>query len=416
LSQLKSQLVENERVPLIAPTGDSICGARRLTGVAYLGFVFTGIVNTFLGPILPLLAARWTLSDSRAGYFFVTQFLGSILGVGISTLLLPLRGFRYCLGLAYLLMAAGVSGLALVQWKYALLGAFILGIGFGLAIPVTNVLISNANQDRRASALSILNFCWGVGAVFAPIALADSARRNQAYAFVLCLSGFLLLVAIALTFTSGPPTQESEPSGRPSTPVEWRLAAIVGGMFFLYVAIETSIGGWIATLVQRVPFSGAHNWSLAPSLFWTGLLAGRGFAPLTLKFVNERRLAITGLTVAGLAMCILVASSRWQWIIVAGFIIGFGLAAVFPITIAQLSRFRSAEKRSAGPMFALAGLGGATMPWLVGAVSTCYGSLQAGLMVPLLGTGVLLWLHAIENTGSQEVTPSVDPAEALRSE
>lgn len=72
---------------LIAPTGDSICGAQRLTAVAYLGFVFTGIVNTFLGPILPLLAARWTLSDLRAGYFFATQFLGSMLGVGISTLL-----------------------------------------------------------------------------------------------------------------------------------------------------------------------------------------------------------------------------------------------------------------------------------------------------------------------------------------
>ncbi|HWS18067.1 MAG TPA: hypothetical protein VN223_08625 [Candidatus Elarobacter sp.] len=56
------------------------------------------------------------------------------------------------------------------------------------------------------------------------------------------------------------------------------------------------------------------------------------------------------------------------------------------------------------------------MPLLVGAVSTRYGSLQAGLMVPLLGTGILLWLHAIENTGRQEDTPSVDPAEALRSE
>jgi MFS transporter, FHS family, glucose/mannose:H+ symporter len=410
--------VENERVLLIAPSGDSICGARRLTALAYLGFVFTGIVNTFLGPILPLLAARWTLSDSRAGYFFSTQFLGSMLGVAISTVLLPRRGFRYCLGLAYLLMAAGVTGLALVQWKYALMGTLTLGIGFGLAIPVTNLLISDANQDRRASALSVLNFCWGVGAVFAPIAIAGSARRGQAYAFVPSLSGLLLLVAIAVCFASGgkPPTQESEPSGLGSTLVEWRLAAIVGGMFFLYVAIETSIGGWIATLVERVPFSGAHNWSLASSLFWTGLLVGRGFAPLTLKFVNERRLAMTGLAVACLAMWILVASSRWQWIIAAGFIIGFGLAAVFPITIAQLSRFRGAQKRSAGPMFALAGLGGATMPWLVGAVSTRYGSLQAGLMVPLLGTGVLFWLHAIENTGRQEDRPSVAQPEALRSE
>lgn len=115
-------------------------------------------------------------------------------------------------------MAAGVTGLALVQCKYALVGTFTLGIGFGLAIPVTNLLISDANQDHRASALSVLNFFWGMGAVFAHIALTDSARRDQAYAFVLSLSGFLLLVAIALSFTSEgkPPTQESEPSGHGS--------------------------------------------------------------------------------------------------------------------------------------------------------------------------------------------------------
>jgi fucose permease len=387
--------MDNERVILIAAVSNSTRGTQRLSAVAYLGFVLTGIVNTLLGPILPVLAARWTLSDSRSGYFFAIQFFGSILGVGISTLLLPRRGFRFCLGLAYLLMGAGVSCLALVQLKYALLGTLTLGMGFGLAIPVTNVLISNANQDRRASALSILNFCWGVGAVFAPIALSAVARRNRSSAFVLCLSGLLLLFAIILAFLSGgePSSQELSEHGR--TQVPWRFAAIVGGMFFLYVAVETSVGGWIATLVERVPSPGAHNWSIAPSLFWTGLLAGRGVAPLILRRVSESRVVMTGLLVAGLAMFVLVVSYRWQLIIAAGSVIGFGLAAVFPITIAQLSRFQNAEKQSAGPMFALAGLGGATMPWLVGAVSTRFGSLQAGLIVPLLGTGALAWLHAI---------------------
>jgi FHS family glucose/mannose:H+ symporter-like MFS transporter len=404
--------VENERVILIAAVSNSTRGARRLGAVAYLGFVLTGIVNTLLGPILPVLAARWILSDSRSGYFFAIQFFGSILGVGISTLLLPRRGFRYCLGLAYLLMAVGVSCLALVQLKFALLGTLTLGMGFGLAIPITNVLISNTNQDRRASALSILNFCWGIGAVFAPIALSAAVRRNLSSAFVLCLSGFLLLFAIVLAFLSGgePSSQNDDPSERGRTQVPWHFAAIVGGMFFLYVAVETSIGGWIATLVERVPSPGAHNWSLAPSLFWTGLLAGRGVAPLILRRVSESRVVMTGLLVAGLAMFVLVVSYRWQLIIAAGFVIGFGLAAVFPITIAQLSRFQNAEKQSAGPMFALAGLGGATMPWLVGAVSTWFGSLQAGLMVPIVGTGALVWLHAIGHPKKLPGTECADKA------
>jgi len=83
------------------------------TTVVSTAFVLTGVVTTFLGPILPVLASRWGLSDSRSGYFFTAQFLGSMLGVGISSFLLPRSGFRFSLGLAYLLMAGGVSGLTL---------------------------------------------------------------------------------------------------------------------------------------------------------------------------------------------------------------------------------------------------------------------------------------------------------------
>jgi fucose permease len=376
--------------------------SRPLIAIASLGFVLTGIVNTFLGPILPFLAARWSLSDSRSGYFFAMQFFGSILGVGISSFLLPRRGFRFCLGLAYLLMAAGVAGLALSQWQHALLGTFTLGLGFGLGIPVTNLLISGANQSHRSSALSILNFCWGLGAIVAPITLAVSARRDRTSTFVVLLSGLLLLVAVSLAFTSArePERQKKENSSQSQTSAPWRLTAIVGGMFFLYVAIEASVGGWIATLVQRVPMAAARYGALAPSLFWAGLLAGRGLAPLVLSRVRERRVALSGLLVAAAGLGVIAASPHWQAITASGFAVGIGLAAVFPITIALLSQFRAAEKRMAGPMFALAGLGGATMPWLVGAVSTWSGSLQAGLMVPLLATTLLLWLHYLGNYGS----------------
>jgi len=380
----------------------SISGSRIFTTVVSTAFVLTGVVTTFLGPILPVLASRWGLSDSRSGYFFTAQFLGSMLGVGISSLLLPRSGFRFSLGLAYLLMAGGVSGLILPEWRTALLGTFAFGLGLGVAIPVSNLLISGLNQHRRSSALSILNFCWGLGAVAAPVVLALAEHRTQVPGFVKVLAGLLLLSTVSLVFV---PKREL-PNGDTPTIVareesfNWPFAAILGGMFFLYVAVESSVGGWIATLMARAPTDG-HVWIPAPSLFWGGLLTGRGIAPFVLRRVRERRAALASLVLACAAICVLVFSSGRQWIAIGAVITGFGLAMVFPITISLLSCFREMEKRIAGPMFALAGLGGAVMPWLVGAISTMSGSLQIGLLPPLLATMLLLWLHAIGNHGEK---------------
>jgi fucose permease len=377
-----------------------------LTAIASAGFVLTGVVNTFLGPILPILSARWALSDSRAGYFFATQFFGSILGVIVSSFLLPRYGFRLIIGISYLLMAVGVSGLLLPEWRYALLGTLALGLGLGFVIPATNLFVSRANPGRRSSALSILNFCWGLGAVSAPVALYATVGRSHSSIFLLVLSGLLLVLAATLAFSTGrtPAPQEEKSIDHSPKQTEWRFVAIVGGMFFLYVAVEASVGGWIATLAERLAAGTSARWILAPSLFWGGLLAGRGLAPLVLMRLRERAVALAGLALAGAALCVLVFSSHWQWITVAGLVAGAGLAAIFPITVALLSRFQQMETKNAGPMFAMAGLGGAIMPWLVGAVSTWSGSLQEGFTVPLLATIVLLWLHAIGNQGSQPVS------------
>ena len=401
-------LGENAEVISRPPTGDSVVAtnhSRVLARVASAGFVLTGIVNTFLGPILPVLAAQWHLSDSQSGYFFATQFLGTILGVSLSSVLLPLRGFRFSIALAYVLMAVGVRGLALPEWRSALLATLVFGLGLGLGIPATNVLISSVSPGRRASALSILNFCWGLGAVLAPFALSIAMNQNHVTTFVSLLSGLLLLVTLSLAFAKEGDQLRSEKQSAGGRQVfsNWPSVAIVGGMFFLYVAVESSVGGWIATLVERAPSGVGRTWVLAPSLFWGGLLAGRGIVPLLLKRMRERTLALASLVVATAGMCVLVLSSPWQWLTAAGLVVGFGLAAVFPITIALLSRFQEMEKRIAGPMFALAGLGGTTMPWLVGAISTSFGSLHTGLIAPLLGSGLLLWLHVIGNDEGQHV-------------
>jgi len=170
-------------------------------------------------------------------------------------------------------------------------------------------------------------------------------------------------------------------------------------MFFLYVGIETSLSGWIATLMKRLPVGLALAWLPAPTAFWSGLVAGRGMAPLFLRRFSERATSVTGLVAAVLATGLLMITTSQQWVLAATLTAGFGLAAVFPITVALLSRFGEMEQRVAGFMFGLAGLGGATVPWLVGLISTAYGSLQAALVIPLLAGVLLLILHAAGDSG-----------------
>ena len=86
--------------------------------VLHGGFVLMGIVTTLLGPMLPILIGRWTLSDQRAGLFFSAQFCGSMLGVSSLGPLLR-RGYRHTLVCGFSLIAAGVAGLNLVATSRA---------------------------------------------------------------------------------------------------------------------------------------------------------------------------------------------------------------------------------------------------------------------------------------------------------
>lgn len=365
---------------------------RMLINIAAFGFVLTGIVNTFMGPLLPTLIGRWRLSDSQAGYFFALQFLGSILGT-LSSAILMRRGFRIAIALSYLLMAAGVCGVAMHQWQSALAGSFVLGIGFGVAIPSTNLLISSAYHERPAGPLSLLNFCWGLGAVSVPITIFFISGPKYLFLFLPILGSTLVLTTFSLAMVSGGglalPDKEkiSQHSSR-----TFQLVAL-GAMFFLYVAIESSIGGWITTLAKRDSAHALAGLTLAPCLFWGGLLLGRGTGPLMFTKMRERYWALAGLSISVIGIFVLVIVSKWQYIAAAGFIVGLGLSPVFPITVALLSQFQKKTARNASVMFALAGLGGTIMPEAVGIVSTATGSLQNGLIVPLIATGALLWLH-----------------------
>src|SRR5690348_2020736 len=71
------------------------------------GFALTGAGTVTLGVILPVLSARWALSDEAAGFLFLLQFLGSTLGAVFTG-----ANRRLALRCGYALLAAGSWALA----------------------------------------------------------------------------------------------------------------------------------------------------------------------------------------------------------------------------------------------------------------------------------------------------------------
>jgi len=379
-------------------------GASSLPVVALIhaGFILTGMVTTLLGPILPALSAKWSLDDAHAGYLFTSQFLGSMAGAALSGTLIPRRGFQFSLVLGFGLMSAGVAALGLGAWATGLLSVLCYGIGLGAVIATTNLWVAEVNPGRRAAALNILNLAWGIGAVAYPSFTVLFRRSNSTWALLFGLAALLGLMSVCLAWGSFANLDNGLRQADPPVPARrsrsiWgdRFISILGVLFFLYVGTENALGGWVASYAQRVSASPGAVELLAPSFFWGALLVGRALAPACLRHVGEAKLVRLGLLLAAIGVAILLASATLAGVFAGISLAGLGLASVFPITVALLSQGLGAfASRVGGLMFALGGLGGATLPWLVGFLSTHFGSLKAGLVVPLLGCLTMIAMHS----------------------
>ena len=371
------------------------------TAVAHATFVPTGIVTVLLGPALPWLSVRWSLSDAEAGVFFTAQFLASILGVAMSGVLVSRLGYRFAMLLGLVFMAAGVGTLPIGSRVLGMAAVACYGIGLGLAIPTCNLLVAEVNPSKRAAALSLLNLSWSVGAVACPFLLAPFQRAGRIPGSLFySLAAFVLLVALSLAWVALPRSQPLREFLR-------KIGATAGAFVFNSVRDcarsscfsftwgpkMLSAGGW-PRMRKGWWINGGTIWVTTPSFFYGGLLAGRALAPLFLKRVSEIRLVRLSVTIAVVGLTVLLASRSMILVFVSASVIGLGLATIYPITISLLSNsFGVAAKHIGSVMFMLAWFRAHLKSWLVGVTSTKMSSLKYGLAIPLAGCLLMLGLY-----------------------
>jgi fucose permease len=375
---------------------NALPSAKALTFAAYVSFVPVGIATVFLGPMLPILSARWSLNYSQAGALFTAQYLASTLTVALSGFLVSRWGFRFAIKAGLLLISAGVGLLLTGPKMLGLLCIAAYGVGLGLASPAANLLVAEVNPGRRSAKLNLLNFCWSTGAVSCPILVAAAAKNHRFPLFLAAVAGFALLVAIGI---AAMPSSIVEPAAARDTSgtgagIPWthRAVWILATLFFLYVGVENSFGGWVASYAKSLDLTPALA-LMTPSFFHAALMLGRWLAPLLLRTIDEIRLAQAGILVACAGMAGLVLSHELRGVVLSACVAGLGLSCVYPITISLLPREFGSAPRLGSLMFTFSNIGGGLLPWMVGVSSNHFSSLKAGLAVPLIGCAAMYGLY-----------------------
>ena len=227
------------------------------------GFFVIGIVTVLLGQVLPVLSSRLSLNDAESGLLLSAQFAGALLGTLSVGQLIRRLGFPTASLIGLILIALGLPALNSQSFVICWLGIFVYGSGIGMAIPAVNLLtIEFTPPERQSSAVNLLNFGWGVGAICSQPFAAAMSGGNSLVLLTVTLVVALLAVAICFIFvirkSRGGADDDSmpEPPSRIwSRPDAWLFVAFA----FFTIGVEGGIHGWLTTYSESVSSSG-ENW------------------------------------------------------------------------------------------------------------------------------------------------------------
>ena len=374
-----------------------------ITCISYFSF---GSMWASIGTMLAQFAVNNSVTLATIGGIYSAIFLGAILSQIVLGPLTDRWGQLRSLTVALLTMALAMIGVSLSRWlplTFAL--AFIAGLGQGLSNLCGNVLVGQLFQENSVSRVNLLNVFWGMGAFAGPLLVSGSNYLWQSGipAFVFCaslivLSGLILLLGF-FKIKIGIQAQAKElsaPKRMHISPFLWGL----GGMVLIYVGAESAMGGWSTTYIQKTDRVTIELAALVTAGFWLAMTLGRLMGTILGSRVQAKKVLILCLGVELMGVILFVAGYGNALLSIAAiFVVGLGMGAFYPTTMAVATSTFAKTPGQAGTVIALMGsIGGVFIPWLQGVVmekaGIRSGTFMVAALVLLMITGFLLTQRA----------------------
>lgn len=360
----------------------------------FIAYFVMGMYLILIGSALPEIKAEYQidyqvggmmLSVQSVGYLVIGAFVGIVpryLGAKQTYLILSNLAF---LGLV-LMMVTGNPVLLL-------LAMLMTGISKGSTCNFGNQFVSClTNSD--AGALNLAQAFFAIGACVAPmIAMVCGASWRMAFGIVV-VCGVLNFV-YSLRMKVGPEAYRQEQSGKPDfgffrKTSFWLCAMII----FCYLAIESSVMGWLVTFFVDSGAAGEATAQLLATALWGALMVGRfASAYLAQRFRPDQMLAVMAVGIAACFTMLMVSRTLIPMTIGA---IGLGLfmAGVYGTAIANGGDLTERYPMCMGMYIAIPGIGATIAPSAVGTLADHIG-IRGGMCVLYVLVALLLLVAAI---------------------
>src|SRR4051794_21343071 len=309
-----------------------IVGCLMLLAIGWSGLLVPSLIRS--------IEATFAQNDAGIGLFYllysVCYAIASFGGGPVTERV----GRRRVLVGAALIHGAGFVGFGLApSWAAFLVLAVPAGLGAGALDGGSNGLFLDLFRSGRGRAMNLLHLFFSIGALSAPLVAGALVDAGVPWQSVMIGTGLgLIPVAVALaavgmpsgrhasTGESGTETSSSRPMSRLALPLLLLALAIL-----TYAASEVGVSNWLVRYLDPAPLSTA---TLALSLFWAGLAAGRLVSSrISDRFDHVRFTVACALLSAGsLAGAIIVPSLPITIGLFA--VCGFASGPIFPMIVA----------------------------------------------------------------------------------
>lgn len=350
-----------------------------LSGGAYAGMFVFGIVMALLGAILPVLSRQIRFDLAQTGNLFLTMNFAMLVSMLALGPLMDRYGEKPPLIGGSLLVAAALALIAAASsYEFLIASAALLGIGGGALNGATNTLVADLHADPREknAALNVLGIFFGFGALFLPFAIGSML---QALGLAVILSSAIALSVVpavvfaALAFPA-PKQSERLPLGEIAHLAKNPLLLLLSFLLFFQSGNEFIVGGYTSTYLTGDLNISVSAASYLLAAYWGSIMAARVISSRLLLRVEPGKLVLWSGLCAALGAAVLLLASSLAPAAVAVVLIGLGFASIYPTTLGLAgSRFEKYSGTVFGIMFAIALIGGMTMPWAVGQLANRYG-------------------------------------------
>jgi fucose permease len=316
--------------------------------IIYIAFISLGLPDSLLGATWPVMHLDFDVSLGTAGIITMIVSCGTIVSSFSSGKILHRFGTGKVTFVSVLMTALALLGISFtpsILWLMLL--AIPLGLGAGSVDAGLNSYIAAHYKSHH---MSWLHCFWGVGAMTGPLIMSQYIKQGDNWRtgyLTISILQFILVLIILIALPLWNKTEKSllthsseniSDSKQNSDLIEVTPASLLSlkGIkpvllsFFLYCAIESTIGLWGSSFLveaKGIDASIAAGWI---ALFFGGITLGRfinGFLTLKLSNVALIRLGLIVLS-AGVLLFLLPLPN---FLLILGFVLaGLGCAPIYP--------------------------------------------------------------------------------------